>query len=174
MYIKSTKNDIIRIIPTIFSIDNLKLGIITNTEEIIKPRIILYIKDVFLFNKNDKSFKKIIKPTILPIINGKYKLKFLIIKKGFVIITIIFSNIPKLTRKKELLTPGNTFPKENSIPPSKYLKKENDLTLLLLLIKSNNRDNKNEMSIGHIHILDFIWIFLTKKGISLSIIPDKE
>ena len=81
MYIKSTKNDIIRIIPTIFSIANLKLGIITNTEEIIKPRIILYIKDVFLFNKNDKSFKKIIKPTILPIINGKYKLKFLIIKK---------------------------------------------------------------------------------------------
>ena len=174
MYIKSTKNDIIRIIPTIFSTDNWNLGIITKTEEITNPKIILYKKEGFLFNKNDSNFKKIIKPITLPIKKGKYKLKFLNNNKGFVIIIIIFSNIPKLTKKNELLTPGNTFPKAKNNPPTKYLKKEIDLTLLLLLIRSKNNENAKEIIKGPVLIFDCKWIFLIKNGISLSIIPDNE
>ena len=66
----------------------------------------------------------IINPIILPNKKGKYIKKDLKIRNGFKISIIILSYIPRHNKKNELLTPGNTFPKENNIPPIKYLKKE--------------------------------------------------
>ena len=70
MYIKIIQNTIISINPIIFSILNLKGGIKTTIDEIIKPSIQLYKISYLLFIKYDNILINISKPNKAPIIKG--------------------------------------------------------------------------------------------------------
>ena len=143
MLIKTIKNTIIRIIPKIFLRSKENPGNRIIIDEIIKPSIILYTSSYLLFTKYVSNLINIIIPIIVPIKNGIYNLILINNNKGLVTSTIISSYIPKQSKKNELLTPGNIFPKEKNKPPKKYLKKEYSDALLLLVKISNNNDIMN-------------------------------
>lgn len=148
-------------------------GIIINIEDRINPIIILYNNLYFFSNRYLNNNIKIIIPIIAPKINGIYKVKFWNNKKGFITINIIFSYIPRHNNKNELLTPGNIFPNEKRIPPTKYLIGDDSITpLLFSKLKIIDMIKERTHGITCIFLLVIDFILSTNNGISLIIIPN--